>query len=189
MTRTSLAQLLALLEGFDVHDEQARRSVRHTVALLRTAPDPFDRAHYHPGHITASAAVLSPDGANVLLVYHPRLKRWLQPGGHVEPGDRSLLDTARREVLEEAGLDLPPAPPRLVGVDVHRIPADRGEPEHLHHDLMFCLRAAARGPHTGRHRTIWCPLGELARYATDGALRRAVSRARTLTRASRDPCC
>lgn len=38
-----------------------------------------------PGHVTASGIVLS-RGA-VLLVFHPYLKRWLQPGGHVESSE------------------------------------------------------------------------------------------------------
>ena len=29
------------------------------------------------------------------------------PGGHVQPGDGDLMDTARRETLEEVGIDLP----------------------------------------------------------------------------------
>ena len=33
--------------------------------------------------------------------------------------------------------------PFLAGIDVHGIPPKRDEPFHLHHDLIWCFRAAA----------------------------------------------
>ncbi len=60
--------------------------------------------HAAPSHVTASGVVLSPDGASALLVLHRRLRLWVQPGGHLEEGDRSVAGAAAREVLEETGL-------------------------------------------------------------------------------------
>lgn len=52
-------------------------------------------------HFTASAVVLYKE--SVLLVHHPRLKAWVPPGGHIEPGE--LPDEAAiREVLEETNV-------------------------------------------------------------------------------------
>src|SRR5437762_10909961 len=51
------------------------------------------RRHMSPGHFTASAFVLSPDYDEVLLIFHKKLGRWLQPGGHVDAGDASPMDT------------------------------------------------------------------------------------------------
>ncbi|MFF8549082.1 NUDIX domain-containing protein [Streptomyces albidoflavus] len=39
---------------------------------------------------------------------------WALPGGGREPGDRSLAETARRELREETGLDLPGLEPFAV---------------------------------------------------------------------------
>jgi len=116
----------------------------------------------------------------VLLVFHPRLQRWLQPGGHVEESDVSLLHAARREVHEETGLDLGDAPPtQLVSVDVHAIPACGGEPAHRHHDLMFCFDAAGSvaTPTNATLRTAWCAPDRLEEFAVDLPLRHAVGRA------------
>jgi len=57
-----------------------------------------------PEHLTASCFVFSPDLGSVLLCLHRKGRFWVQFGGHLEPGDRSLADTARREAREESGI-------------------------------------------------------------------------------------
>lgn len=103
--------------------------------MLDWLGDPFDQES-DPTHVTGSAVVLDGDG-RVLLHRHKRLARWLQPGGHVDPGE-GPDDAARREVVEETGLTAwhPPTGPRLVHVDVHEGP--RG---HVHLDLRYLLHA------------------------------------------------
>jgi 8-oxo-dGTP pyrophosphatase MutT (NUDIX family) len=54
-----------------------------------------------PGHVTASGIVLTADAEQTCLVLHRRLRLWVQPGGHLEPGDSSLAGAAAREVWEE----------------------------------------------------------------------------------------
>lgn len=94
----------------------------------------------------------------VLLHPHPRLGRWLPPGGHIEPHE--LPDEAAlREVREEAGIDveliddrgLPrdyPGQPRQLarpaGIQLESI-----APGHEHIDLVYFARVAgfARSPH------------------------------------------
>ena len=75
-----------------------------------------------------------------LLTYHRKLGRWLQLGGHAD-GDANLAGVALREAVEESGiadLAIDPAP---VDLDIHVIPARPGEPEHLHLDTRFLVRA------------------------------------------------
>lgn len=57
-----------------------------------------------PAHFTASALPVTPDGTSVCLVLHPLLGRWVQPGGHFEATDRSVMGAAAREMAEETGL-------------------------------------------------------------------------------------
>jgi len=110
-------------------------SVRRTLAMLDWLPAPLDE-HADPVHVTGSAVVLDTDG-RVLLHHHKRLRRWLQPGGHVDPGEHPAA-TARRETLEETGIDADhdTTGPQLIHVDVHEGP--RG---HVHLDLRYLLRA------------------------------------------------
>ena len=57
-----------------------------------------------PRHLTASAIVTDAPGEHVALVWHLKGRFWVQPGGHLEDGETSLEQAARREVAEEIGL-------------------------------------------------------------------------------------
>jgi 8-oxo-dGTP pyrophosphatase MutT (NUDIX family) len=74
------------------------------------------------------------------LILHSKIGRWLQPGGHVEPGDLSIVDAALREVHEEVGVG-PGDEPWICDVDVHTFPARHDVPMHLHHDIRVAFTA------------------------------------------------
>lgn len=89
------------------------------------------------GHLTASALVIDPVGARVLLTLHRKLGMWLQMGGHCEPEDATLEDAALREAREESGIArgltlLPGGPVRL---DRHRTPCA------VHLDVQYAALA------------------------------------------------
>ena len=58
-----------------------------------------------PRHLTASAIVVDRPGDHVALVWHRKGCFWVQPGGHLEEGETSFEQAARREVAEEIGID------------------------------------------------------------------------------------
>ena len=98
------ASAVDTLESWGTDSDDAE-SLRHTMlAFLGAAPDGCLRAHA-PGHITASSLVLDADGSHVLLTLHPRVGRWIQLGGHCEPGDDTVVDAALREVLGNDPVD------------------------------------------------------------------------------------
>ncbi len=89
--------------------------------------------HASPTHVTASGIVVGPRGT--VLHRHKRLGIWMQPGGHIDPGESPPV-AARREAIEELGLAVehPAGGPLLVHLDVHE--AALG---HVHLDLRYLL--------------------------------------------------
>ncbi len=132
--------LLNQLQQYSPWDATEAAHQTAILNLLQTGLVAFDRQSYQPGHLTGSAWILAADTGNVALIYHRRLNRWLQPGGHTELGETDGLSTVLREVREELGLIIDPTRAKLFDLDVHRIPATATQPSHLHFDLRYlCL--------------------------------------------------
>lgn len=181
MTSMRHHHLHHLLTSFTPVDD-AEATHRHRMLDLVRHHDCFERTHFQPGHFTASAFVLSPDRSSLLLILHTKLHRWLQPGGHVEPGDADALAAARRELAEEAGLtDLTLAHPGVFDLDIHPIPALRGEPAHEHFDVRFLFTAHHENCTAGSDAKSfrWTPLHQITVQLTDASVMRAVSKLRT----------
>jgi 8-oxo-dGTP pyrophosphatase MutT (NUDIX family) len=174
----NLASVRELLELHLPADEREARFVAAMLALAESPSDPTSRRNFTPGHFTASAFVTSPDGGSVLLVHHGKLHRWLQPGGHIEPGDADLFAAVRREVAEEVGivdLDLPEGEV-LHDVDIHEIPPLMGDPSHRHYDLRVHLRARSLAFTAGSDArdARWVPLAQVDPQESDESVARAV---------------
>jgi 8-oxo-dGTP pyrophosphatase MutT (NUDIX family) len=170
------------------HPEDAGVAARFA-RLLEDTPAPFSRAQYSPGHLTCSACVLDAAHARVLLLHHARLERWLQPGGHAEPGDTTPLAGALRELGEESGLEaLEPLRGAdggaLVDLDVHEIPARGAEPRHLHFDLRYGFTATGGSLRRSEESTElrWVPVERLAELGADESVTRLVARALAIAR-------
>jgi 8-oxo-dGTP pyrophosphatase MutT (NUDIX family) len=154
------------------------------LALVESEPACFSRATFAPGHFTGSLFVLASDG-RVLLHHHRRLGRWLQMGGHDE-GERAPAATALREGREESGLaDLALLSPAILDLDVHPIPAAKGEPSHAHFDVRYA--AITRAPSSARADEAeslglaWLTVAEAAeRMGEPGAVRALAKAARLL---------
>jgi 8-oxo-dGTP pyrophosphatase MutT (NUDIX family) len=176
--------LIDQVRGLASAGEPCGTSANAILALIDEAgPDAGRRTLTTPGHLTASAIVLSPALSSVLLINHKKLKRWLQPGGHIEPSDKNLVSAAQREAVEETGVHIATEPtPELVWVDVHEIPPHGEEPAHLHHDLMFGMvatddfvRESAEAP-----QIAWAAFVDLTSYGVPAALQIAAARTRAL---------
>jgi 8-oxo-dGTP pyrophosphatase MutT (NUDIX family) len=132
--------MLRLLADHPAADEAEARDVAFVADFVAAHPDCLGKAN-PAGHITASAFVTDPAG-RVLMTHHAKLHRWLQVGGHTEPGEWDPADAAWREAHEESGLDdlVFVGPRRPIDVDVHRIPARKADAAHDHLDLRYVLR-------------------------------------------------
>jgi 8-oxo-dGTP pyrophosphatase MutT (NUDIX family) len=172
----------ATVAAFAPADERAVASRARVLADLDHLARPFDR-HAHPVHVTGSAVVVGPRGT--VLHRHKRLGRWLQPGGHLDPGEAPAA-AARREAAEETGLAVchPSGGPRLVHVDVHDAADD-----HVHLDLRYLLVVADPGadpaPAPGESQEVaWFPWPDALARA-DESLRGALTAAMAAAGATR----
>ena len=155
-----VAELRVAVTAFEAATAREAASRARFLAELDRLPDPFSR-DADPVHVTGSALVAGPRGT--VLHWHKRLGGWLQPGGHVDPGE-----TPWDAAVRETGLQVrhPDGGPRLLHLDAH--PAG----SHFHLDLRYLLDAADEtpAPPPGESQQVrWFTLAEAIRIA-DAAL-------------------
>ena len=96
-----------------------------------------------PMHVTVGALLTRGNG-EVLLVGHRAYGITLQPGGHLEPTDTTLIGAAGRELAEETGIDpdmVFPGSQTPAYIEYGRVPArpQKDEPEHFHLDVGYAF--------------------------------------------------
>ncbi len=178
--------LAATLSRHAPADPEEAADLRLILDFVGRHPRPFERG-IREGHLTGSAIVVSASADRVLLLHHRKLDRWLQPGGHADPGETRGEDVALREAREETGIEgllLHPTAPRPLDVDVHDIPARGAEPAHQHLDLRYLViapREAALVPAEAEtHELRWARWEEVEALQPDHGLRRALAKARAV---------
>jgi 8-oxo-dGTP pyrophosphatase MutT (NUDIX family) len=119
-------------------------------SLIASGADVTSRTEFR-GHIVCGAIAIR-HGRHGLMVNHIALERWLFPGGHVEAGDKTLKNTALRELAEETNLDISQLNQFGLWCDqyplhmgCHEIPENREkqEPAHLHYDFLYIFDASS----------------------------------------------
>jgi 8-oxo-dGTP pyrophosphatase MutT (NUDIX family) len=131
------ADAVTLLTGWAPPDAEQDRLRQHYLRHLSAYDDGLLRTRL-PEHVTASALVTDPARSRVLLTLHARIGRWLQLGGHCEPGDTTLAGAALREAAEESGLPGLTVAPIPVQLSRHEVRCP-GPAYHL--DVQFLVVA------------------------------------------------
>lgn len=113
--------------------------------LLRQGRN-FASRRTFPMHVTVGALLVR-GYAEILLVEHRAYGITLQPGGHVEPTDATLIDAAVRELTEETGVDpgmVFLASQAPVYIEYGAVPARpaKNEPDHFHLDIGYAFVTA-----------------------------------------------
>lgn len=157
------------LASYLAHHPEEAALLSEPMRLLSQGGD-FASRRCFPMHVTAGALLVR--GAEILLVEHRAYGIVLQPGGHLEPVDVSLAAAAKRELVEETGVD--PAAVTLLSdlpayIEYGRVPArpQKDEPDHFHLDIGYSFGtikgdtgSVQEGEVTGAG---WYPLAEAER--------------------------
>lgn len=142
-------------------DAEARFEQAAWLGLLDRHGEALLSRRLAPAHLTASAAVLSPDGTHTCLVLHRKLELWVQPGGHFEADDLTVTEAAAREVQEETGL-IGKVLPVPVLLSRHPAPCAPGVVD-WHLDVQFVLVADQTPPRPSDEtpQVAWWPVDAL----------------------------
>jgi 8-oxo-dGTP pyrophosphatase MutT (NUDIX family) len=166
------AEATALLTAWSAPDpaqEELRRQIlehlaTHDDAMWRSCPT---------GHLTGSVLIVDADRRRALFTLHPKIGRWLQMGGHCERGDADLAATARREAVEESGIDGLMLEPGPLDLDIHPLDCPQGHPNR-HLDVRWLAVAppgAVERPSEESPHLRWFPLDRPPDDADDSTLR------------------
>ncbi len=151
-----MPDLVTLLDRYGPQGDAEAADIQRVRVLTQTTADPYRRDL--PLHVTASALIVHPPTARVLLRWHQRQQAWLQVGGHGDPGEIDPLAIVARETEEETGLpDLAAWPDaEIKHVVIVNVPPGKGEPAHQHADVRFFM--ATQAPDTIRPESAHAPL-------------------------------
>lgn len=181
----TLLKQLQFFEPFDAHERAMTARLQHFhTAAQNQNPYARDLSGTAPeqGHVTGSAWIVNPEYLRVVLLYHGKLGKWVQPGGHCD-GDENVLRVAMREAEEETGLKVTPAGAGIFDVNVHEIPEYWNTPAHLHFDVRYLLLADDAQETVCSHESRevrWVSLEEALELSGEESVARMVEKTRVL---------
>jgi 8-oxo-dGTP pyrophosphatase MutT (NUDIX family) len=162
------ADIASTLSAYLERYPQEAELLSEPVRLLSQGEGFTDRRNFQM-HVTTAALLVR--AGEVLLVDHVSYGITLQPGGHLEPDDSTLIDAAVRELTEETGVDpaaVVPASLSPVYIEYGMVPARpwKGEPAHHHLDIGFAFTTdgdVGRIQESEVSGAAWYPLAEAER--------------------------
>lgn len=119
MSRMLSADVHRLVADFVPQSERERAAQADFLSFFSDESGPV-RRESGPDHATASCVVFDETLTQTLLVFHGKGRFWVQPGGHAEDDDGSVVAAALRELREETGIEVAaPTSPLAYDLDHH----------------------------------------------------------------------
>lgn len=133
------------------------------------------------GHLTASAWIFDSSESKVLMIYHQKLEKWFQPGGHFEKSDLNLFDAATREAKEETGIsEMEIFENEIFDIDVHSIPNHKEVLTHYHYDLRILMKASSKSELIENKNEVsfcnWIPMNKVQEYNNNTSVMRLLAK-------------
>ena len=148
--------------------------------LLENHSNALDR-NCRPGHLTGSSLIIRPQDSRILVLFHAKLKRWLQPGGHAD-SDGDMARVALREAIEETGIPQLEIVEPPIDLDLHVVDPPY-EDVHEHHDVRYLVLAPEDSYPNGNYESTgfqWLDPDELQQIEPDDGFIRMVERGLTM---------
>ena len=174
-------ELEKALEKFRPWNEQEARDQEEILARLARGEALYTRENT-AAHFTASGWVVSPDRKQVLMAYHNLYDSWAWLGGHAD-GERDLLKTAMREVMEESGLtEVKPVSEEIYSVEILTVNGHEKHgsyvSSHLHLNVTYLLEADPALPVYNKpdenSRVAWFSLEEAVKRSSEPWIRERI---------------
>lgn len=172
--------LLNLLSEYSAFDDTEHQMHQQLTLFVKQHENCFDRT-LEKGHITGSAWLVNTSLSHVFFTHHKKLDRWFQPGGHSD-GDPNTLAVAMREASEESGIEdvfIQPVNNFIFDIDIHTIPANKKETEHLHYDVRFLLETDTKHPlriSDESNEIAWIEMGDIQNYTQEDSIKRMIEK-------------
>ena len=163
-----------------IHVPELDDAKRKFFELAALDPGALDRSTA-PGHLTGSALVLNHDATETILLFHTKLQRWLQPGGHAD-GEANLARVALKEATEETGIEGLQIVDPAIDIDIHNVAPDGADPVY-HYDVRFLVFAPADAEPVSNHESQdirWVPFDQLDDYGLDAGHHRLITAGRAV---------
>ncbi len=138
--------LLKILDDYLLlFPEEKERQSRLLVYLEKSNDKDIINWNNFNGHIVAGGFIYAKKEQKFLVLYHKDLKIFLYPGGHVNNNEKSPLQTAKREIMEETGLknleQLKLSENKQIPIDIDTHLIEYNErlnlPTHYHFDFRY----------------------------------------------------
>lgn len=144
-----MEKLIRQIEAYSPFNEQEVRDKAQILSFLRSGEQFLTRENT-AAHLTASGWVASPDRRQVIMVYHNLYRSWSWMGGHAD-GDADLLRVAKKEVMEECGLqELTVVSPDIFSLEVLCVAGHEKKGQylssHLHLNVTYLFEADPAKP-------------------------------------------